>query len=290
MPITPNWTGPWSNATLYNAGDLASYQGSTWIATTTNTGQTPGQSAPWSLFAAAGINGINAWRGTWSSVTVYNAFDAVEYNNGSYISLVPINQGNIPASSPTQWAILAEAGGDGPAGNFTFLGVWSSLASYVKDDIVSYLGSSYVADGSPTVGLNPATDTANWALIASVGAPGVPGPPGNPGTQGVGFTWQGGWSATASYHVNDVVGLLGTSYVAVMANTGVNPSTDLGANWQVMASPGLPPNGVTWTAGSGPPVAPALVGSLYSNRSGSAGSPPTSTLYVYTQIGWVGVV
>lgn len=307
MANTPNWTGPWSRTVVYNQNDLVSFSlpitlgsppgtpinppgVSTWISNTSgNAGNVPGQTNAWTLFASAGQNAINAWRGVWSSLTVYSVLDAVSYLNASYISLNNINQGNIPSSSP-QWAILAGSGGPGPAGEFTFVGVWAATTGYVLNDIVSYNGSSYAVTGSPTVGINPATDVANWSLIASVGAQGPAGPQGPQGATGLGFTWKGAWSQTASYFVNDVVGLLGASYVAVTPNVDVNPTTDNGSNWQIIASPGLPPSGVTWTAGFGPPVAPARVGSLYSNMTGSMGSPPTFTLYVYTQIGWVGVV
>lgn len=290
MANTPNWTGPWSLSTTYNAYDLVSFGGTTWIATVGNAGNQPGSTNAWAIFAQKGVNGINAWRGIWTSTIAYNAFDAVSYLNASYISLLNSNQNNIPLSSPNAWAVLAAAGGQGPVGEFTFLGVWSSTAGYSLNDILSYNGSTYAVTGSPTVGINPATDTSNWSLIASVGAQGPAGPQGVQGVQGLGFTWKGSWSSTASYFVNDVVGLLGASYVAVTPNVDVNPTTDNGSNWQIVASPGLPPSGVTWTAGFGPPVAPAPVGSLYSNQTGSMGSPPTFTLYVYTQIGWVGVV
>lgn len=233
----PNWVGPWSINVVYNAGDVVSFQGSSYISNfDSNAGQVPGQSNQWSLFAAAGRNGINTWRGVWQSQTVYDAFDAVSYNNASYVSLVNINQGNIPSPLSTQWAVLASAGAPGPAGEFVFAGIWSSSATYIQNDIVSYLGSSYAATGTPIMGVNPATDVINWALIASVGARGATGPQGPQGVMGLGFAWRGAWSASAPYYVNDVVGLLGNSYVAVVANTGVNPSTDTGTHWQIMAS------------------------------------------------------
>jgi len=238
MPNTPNWTGAWSLVTVYNPYDLASYQGSTWIALVGGAGNIPGQTSQWSLFAGAGQNAINAWEGTWDSLTVYQAFNAVSYNNASYISLVNINQGNFPSSSPTQWAVLATAGGPGPAGEFIFTGVWSALTTYVLNDIVSYNGSSYVATGTPVFGVPPTTDITHWALIAEVGAQGPGGSQGIQGVIGPGFVWLGAWSNTTSYVLNDVVGLLGSSYVAVAANLGVNPSTDSGSFWQLMALAG----------------------------------------------------
>ena len=243
---TPNWAGAFSLSTTYSQYDLVSYQApgqtalSTWISNVAgNAGNIPGQTNQWSLFASGGQNGINAWRGVWASGTVYSAFDAVSYNDASYISLVNVNGGNIPSSSPSQWAVLALAGGAGPAGEFAFVGIWSSVATYALNDIVSFNGSSYAATGTPTTGVDPAADVTNWALIASVGAQGPTGPQGQQGVQGTGFDFRGAWSAQASYVINDVVALLGSSYVAVAANTGVNPSTDDGTNWQLMARAGV---------------------------------------------------
>src|SRR5271170_283004 len=202
MANTPNWTGAWNIVTSYNLYDLVSFQGSTWIAIAANAGSQPGTTASWMLFAAAGQNGINAWLGVWSSTTSYAAFNAVSYNNASYISLINANYGNIPSSSPSQWAVLASAGGPGPAGDFTFTGVWSSTASYVLNDIASYLGSSYVVTNAATMGVPPTSDTGNWTLIASVGAAGSTGPQGVQGAMGLGFTWLGAWSSTATYFLN----------------------------------------------------------------------------------------
>lgn len=72
----------------------------------------------------------------------------------------------------------------GPAG-LNWQGAWSALNSYVADDAVGYAGASYFCINpvgpSPT---DPATDTINWALLASQGAIGPQGPQGIQGPQG----------------------------------------------------------------------------------------------------------
>jgi hypothetical protein len=121
------------------------------------------------------------------------------------------------------------------------LGVWSVSTQYADNDIVSYLGSSYVATNTPPISTLP-TNTTYWTLMSSVGAQGPTGVAGAAGPTGLGLTWRGAWSLFTVYHVNDVVGLIGNSYIAVAANTGVNPSTDGGANWQLAAQGSFPAN------------------------------------------------
>lgn len=269
MPNTPNWTGAFSLDTTYNQYDLVSYQGSTWLSNVdSNMGNVPGQSSQWIIFAQAGQNGINSWQGTWQSQVNYTAFQGVIYNGTSYISLVNINQNNVPSSNPSFWAVLAEGGGQGPAGSFTFTGVWSSSVTYALNDIVSYLGSSYVVSGTPTLGVNPVTDSANWSLIASVGAQGATGPQGPQGIIGLGLSWKGTWSSVTAYHVNDIVALIGNSYIAVQANTGVNPSTDTGTNWQVAARGATAPLTLTNLGG----VALSIPAGQLLDSTGAAGT------------------
>lgn len=53
----------------------------------------------------------------------------------------------------------------------------------------------------------------------------------------VGFTPRGAWSSGASYAVNDVVSLSGSSYLAIQAGTNQNPATQT-AFWLLLASKG----------------------------------------------------
>jgi hypothetical protein len=72
----------------------------------------------------------------------------------------------------------------GPAG-LNWQGAWSAAGTYVADDAVGFGGASYFCINpvgpSPT---DPATDTINWALLASQGAIGPQGPQGIQGPQG----------------------------------------------------------------------------------------------------------
>lgn len=72
----------------------------------------------------------------------------------------------------------------GPAG-LNWQGTWSASGTYVVDDAVGYNGASYFCINPVGPSLtDPATDTANWALLAAQGATGPQGPQGATGLQG----------------------------------------------------------------------------------------------------------
>ncbi len=136
------------------------------------------------------------------------------------------------------------AGAPGPEGPpAVFRGSWASSASYTPGDAVAYGGSSYVALQGST-GVVPPSDPADWVVLAAAGATGpvgARGATGPSGPQGPPVTFLGTWSAASAYQVGDVVAYGGSSYVALTANGGINPATDVsgsGGNWAVLAAQG----------------------------------------------------
>ena len=72
-------------------------------------------------------------------------------------------------------------GVNGPQG-LNWQGTWSALTSYVIDDAVEYLGSSYFCyNNVGPIGTNPVLDTAHWALLTMIGTGGPTGPIGPTG-------------------------------------------------------------------------------------------------------------
>jgi len=84
----------------------------------------------------------------------------------------------------------------------------------------------------------------------ATGAIGAAGPTGATGATGAaGTTFLGTYSNTTVYNTGDVVSLDGSSYVALQnALLGINPSTDSGANWGILAMKGA--TGATGTTGA----------------------------------------
>ena len=69
------------------------------------------------------------------------------------------------------------------------------------------------------------------------GPQGPQGPPGIQGSAGVpGLTWRGAWNATNTYAIHDAVQNDGSAWVALLANTGVQPND--GTNWTLLAQKG----------------------------------------------------
>lgn len=58
-------------------------------------------------------------------------------------------------------------------------------------------------------------------------------------TTGDGFTWEGAWTATTAYTVNQLVEQSGNTYICTVAHTSGVFATDLGnGNWELVASAG----------------------------------------------------
>ena len=87
------------------------------------------------IFSPGSIAGPPAtFRGAYNSGTSYATGEAVSSGGSSYVSLASANVANNPATSPTQWALLAAAGADG-----------ASL-------LTTHTGPLTVTDGLETVG------------------------------------------------------------------------------------------------------------------------------------------
>ena len=69
------------------------------------------------------------WRSAYNSSTTYSANDAVSSGGSSYLSLVDSNVGNTPASSPSQWGLLAQKGDQGTTGTAGAAGATGSQGS-----------------------------------------------------------------------------------------------------------------------------------------------------------------
>lgn len=147
--------GSYSSSTGYSLGDGVSYNGSSYVSLSNNNhGQAPDtNSGMWALLAAQGTTGVAGgagqvgatgatgstgavglagatgatgqtgaqgtvgmtFRGAWNQTTRYAANDAVTFAGSTYLATVA-GTGQEPDQNPQDWAVLAEAGGVGPAG------------------------------------------------------------------------------------------------------------------------------------------------------------------------------
>jgi len=87
----------------------------------------------------------------------------------------------------------------------------------------------------------PAGPTGANGAAGAVGPAGPIGPAGAPGAQGPPVTFKIAWSSGTSYSIGDAVSENGSSYIALAANSNVDPATDVtssGGNWAVLAAKG----------------------------------------------------
>jgi len=159
-----------------------------------------------------GPSGLN-WQGAWVSGNSYNVNDAVGYGGASWFCITATSGTTSPDIDPLNWALLASQGATGSTGaagatgatgltgaagpqgvpgpvgpaGLIWQGVWSNATVYAENDAVSFGGASYFCYNPAGVGpsvTDPATDTANWALLAAQGATGPQGPQGIQGIPG----------------------------------------------------------------------------------------------------------
>ena len=135
------WVGTWVPSTSYAANIGVTYNGSSYASLqTSNLNHQPDTSPTWwQLIAQAGTVGPAgptgptgptgpagpagtpgagiAWKGTYNAATTYAVNDGVATVAGnSYASLQNLNTGHDPATSPTYWQLIAQAGAVGPTG------------------------------------------------------------------------------------------------------------------------------------------------------------------------------
>jgi hypothetical protein len=161
----------WSSSTTYQIGQVVfcaacSSNGSSFVATATNTNQDPPtQAGFWNLIAERGATG----------------------SAGSAGATGPA--GPIGLTGPAGTA--GSTGPTGTTGTLSAVTNWSSSTPYTVGQVVfcagcSTSGSSFIALANNS-NIDPPTNPAIWQLIAKVGATGaqgIMGPQGNPGTNG----------------------------------------------------------------------------------------------------------
>jgi len=204
----------------------------------------------------AGPPGIT-WRGAWSSTTSYAANDAVTYGGSSYGATVAIPANTTPPVTDARWALLASAGAPGATGPTGPAGATGPQGAPGATGATGPAGADSTVPGPQ--GPQGATGaTGAQGPQGNPGATGAQGPAGSTGPQGPpGITWQGTWSSTTSYAVNDGVTYAGSSYRATVAIPANAQTPVVDSRWGLVASAGTPgatgatgPQGPTGATGS----------------------------------------
>jgi hypothetical protein len=157
-------------------------------------------------------------------------FDAKETEKGSHQARLIITTVNAGATGTTGAAgAQGSTGLTGPAGA---------------------TGTTGAAGAQGSTGLTgSAGATGTTGAAGAQGSTGLTGSAGPTGATGaVGMTFRGAWSNETAYAINDVVTTNGSSWIALTATNGVDPTTDGGTNWVLVAAAGA--TGATGPAGS----------------------------------------
>lgn len=128
--------------------------------------------------------------------------------------------------------------------------VYSWATAYLKDDAVSYNGSSYICIQNTTGNLP--TNVTYWSLLTSKwdtgntwatwaqwiqgiqGIQWIQGVQWNPWVDWISFIWQWEYSWATTYEENDVVSYNGSSYIAIDNTTGNLPTN--ATYWELVAA------------------------------------------------------
>lgn len=229
------WKGAYSPSAFYDFLDAVSYNGSSYICKwlVGSHGNLPTDTGYWDLMASKGADGSSSsgssfsWKGQFSPSDTYAVSDAVSYEGTSYIAIAA-STNKIPSSTTGYWEVLALKGS-----SFNWIGEYSSLTTYSKQDVVSYNGSSYIYIASTSSSGNVPTDTSYWGLLAQKGTNGTNGANGAAGTS---IIWRGAYSPSTAYSANDVVSYNGSSYICTNSTTNNAPTN--AAYWDVLSSKG----------------------------------------------------
>lgn len=262
--------GTYAAGTSYKVRNIVYYNGATYMCILDTLGNLPTVATYWKKVTNM------VWKGTYSSATTYNFGDTVvdSVNENVYICILDGTLNKV-LTTTANWTLLlsvstvianatsatTSANNAAIAANnlvtaTTHKGTYVPGTAYVPNNIVEYLGSSYMNIVGST-GIAP-TDASKWKLLASkgdqgiqgvqgiqgatgatgsqgiqgaTGATGSAGATGSQGIQGVkgdkgdkGVAWKDVYAGATAYIVDDVVYYSGSTYRCILASTGNVPT------------------------------------------------------------------
>jgi hypothetical protein len=157
------------------------------------------------------------------------------------------SQGPIGETGPIGIGNTGPTGIQGPTGSVGQTGITGATGANGSQGPTGQTGAS---------GLTGATGANGQA--GTTGSVGATGPTGSTGSTGSQYPWEGSWTTSTNYHLNDCVQESGSSYVCLTAHTSATFSSDLsGGKWSLVTQRGATgqtgnsgitgPNGRNWT-------------------------------------------
>jgi len=189
------------------------------------------------------------FKGEWAA-NAYEVDDVVLYAGSAYTCIAVAASGNDPTD--TAFWIKSAAG-------IEFVGAWDTSVTYKVDQIVTFNGSTYIAIVAHTGTQPTATGQTSWGIIVE------------------GFKFEGAWDVSTAYQTNDIATFSGSTYIALVDHTGVQPIIGGNASWAVFAG-GFQFEGV-WDTSTSYHLNDIVTfnGSTYISLTVHSGTQPTAT-------------
>jgi len=205
-----DFKGDWTASTFYKISDVVKYGAYQYKTTTEHTSTSTFDATKFAVYS----EGLQ-WEDTYSASTTYQDGDVVSYGGYTYVYVNSTpSSGNTPTDD-SYWDIITTG--------YNNTGTYSHGTTYKTGDVVRYGGNTYVATTNhssqyPAVQATGATNTSYWELVVS----------------GLKYI-SGGYSASDTYNINEVVRYSSTSYVMLKdRQNNVTPGTDA-TTWEVVA-------------------------------------------------------
>jgi hypothetical protein len=206
----------YNSSTIYKKFNIVRYQESTYmyISSTSTSGNLPTDTSFW--IKIAGFSN----RGVYSTSTTYSAGDVIRdsLDENIYQSLVDGNLNQI-LTDTSKWQLLVSVSAAVANANaLVHRGDYSSIVSYVKNNIVYYQGSTYICISNSIGNLPTDINSTNWKRISV-------------------NNWKGTYSTATTYQFGDsVVDNINQNVYASIADGNINQTLTDTSKWQLLLS------------------------------------------------------
>ena len=212
-----NWRGAWAASTAYVIDDIVSFKGNTYVCVVNHT-----SAASEGAWATTDLNiGTPRWQlhvpgirmmGAWTGNTFYAVNDLVSYGANQYLCVqdhtAAATEADFYASDITYWSLYTAS--------TTYYGDWTSGTWFKLNDIVKYGNTLYVCSNAHTSGI--AFDVTKFNVYLES------------------FNFEDSWNAGTEYQPGDIVTFGGYSYIAETINSGKQPNSYVGTDWNVITT------------------------------------------------------
>jgi hypothetical protein len=205
------------------------------------------------------------WAGEWASNTQYEVNDIVRHGGNTFVYIYGLKTSGHVTTDTTYWALLQEG--------MSWQGGYDATTAYKPNQIVHHANNSYVCIlEEPTAG-NAPPDATYWQLLVT------------------GFKFEGLYSNSAEYQVDDIIYYGANTYICIQNSAGGNNPEDA-AFWSVFS------HGIQWEGVYGNANAyqkddvVAYGANTYIAKQDTTGNLPTDTTKwdaMTTGISWQGI-